>query len=396
LKKRKIAVITSSRADYGHLYWTLKAIQQNSSLALQLIVGGSHLAEEFGYSVNQIEKDGFVVSARLDTLVKQDSKTAMAETMAKLAVELTTFWQYQRPDVVLVIADRYEMLAPATVALCLGLPIVHIEGGDISQGAIDDQVRNGLTKMSHFHFAPTAEAVFRLQAMGEAKTRIQQVGALSLDNLSHQQIPDNCSLEERLGFKLEQPPIVVCLHPVTISDNPAEDAKQTLLALKSLQRQVIFCFPNADCGYRQIVKLCTDYCDNHSNAYLLVNLEHRYFWRLMMESDCMLGNSSAGIMETASISLPTVDVGDRQKGRTRAKNIIHAEAKSAQILSQLKIALSAKFKQQLKNIENPYSVDNDAAEKIATTLASLTLDSNFLRKEFYPVTRQQPYYFNQN
>ncbi len=393
---RKIAVITTSRADYGHLFWTLKAIQQHPALELQLIVSGSHLSDEFGYSVNQIKQDDFIISKQLDVLVPEDSKSAMAETLSKLSLELTRYLSETPPDLILVIADRYEMLAPANVGLCLGIPIIHIEGGDISQGAIDDQVRNALTKMSHFHFVPTQQALFRLQAMGEDKARIMQVGALSLDNLAHDYIPDKASLQNKIQQNLENPPILVCLHPVTISNEFCRDAKLTLQALQRLQQDVVFCFPNADSGYREIVALCENYCSKNRNASILVNLEHRFFWRLMMESACMVGNSSAGIMETASISLATVDVGDRQKGRIRAKNILHASSSAEDIFEKINLALSKKFQQQIKNISNPYCVDNNAAEKIANTLASLKINTNFLRKEYYPVTQQSPFYFIQD
>ena len=395
MKSRKIAVVTTSRADYGHLYWTLKAIRQHPALALQLIVSGSHLSVEFGYSIQQIKDDGFEIATELDVLVSEDSKTAMAETLSRLSLALTHYFSEQKPDIILVIADRYEMLAPANVGLCLGIPLVHIEGGDISQGAIDDQVRNALSKMSHFHFVPTQQALFRLQAMGEDKGRILQVGALSLDNLAHDLIPDKPSLETKIEQNLKTAPILVCLHPVTISEESSLDAKLTLLALQQLPQPIIFCFPNADSGYRKIVELCNEYCSKNAMASILVNLEHRYFWRLMMESACMVGNSSAGIMETASIFLATVDVGDRQKGRTRAENIIHATSNVDDILKKIKLALSEGFQQQIRKVSNPYCVDNNAAEKIANTLASLTLDTDFLRKEFYPVTQQTPFYFIQ-
>jgi len=392
---RKIAVVTTSRADYGHLFWTLKAIHQHPALELQLIVSGSHLSDEFGYSVQQIKQDGFDIATELDVLATDDSKAAMAETVSKLSLKLTRFLSQNLPDLILVIADRYEMLAPANVALCLGIPILHIEGGDISQGAIDDQVRNALTKMSHFHFVPTQQAVYRLQAMGEDKSRILQVGALSLDNLAHDLIPEKSSLEDKIDQTLKTAPILVCLHPVTISNEHCADAIATIEALQQLDQVVIFCFPNADYGYRQIIQLCKAYCEKNNKASMLVNLEHRFFWRLMMESACMVGNSSAGIMETASISLATVDVGDRQKGRIRATNIIHAESDAKDIIEKVKLALSGEFQQLIQNIENPYSVDNNAAEKIANTLAKLKIETAFLRKEFYPVSQQTPYYFIQ-
>ncbi len=395
MKKRKIAVLTSSRADYGHLFWTLKAIQQHPELCLDLIVSGSHLSEEFGFSVEQIIEDGFEISTKLDTLVADDSNMAMAETLAQLNLKLSRYLAISRPDIILVIADRYEMLAPANAALCLGLPIVHIEGGDISQGAIDDQVRNALSKMSHFHFVPTEEAGRRLIAMGEAQWRVLQVGALSLDNLSHSQIPDRKLLLKRIKLSLDEKPILVCLHPVTISEEPCKDTQQTMEALKTINQAVIFCFPNADSGYRQVINLCKKYCAHNQNASILVNLEHRYFWRLMMESACMVGNSSSGIMETASISLATVDIGDRQKGRTQAENILHAEAISSDIEKKIRIALSDSFRNQIQNISNPYSVDNNAADKIANTLAKLPLSIDLLRKEFYPVSQSLPYTFEQ-
>ncbi len=407
MKKRKIAVITTSRADYGHLFWTLKAISAHKQLILDLIVCGSHLNHDFGYSIQQIRDDGFLISAEFDTLVEKDTDQAMAQTISNTISELSRYLADSRPDLLLVIADRYEMLAPASVALCLRIPIAHVEGGDISQGAIDDQVRNALTKMSHLHFVPSKQAHHRVIAMGEAPWRVHTVGALSLDHLRESQIPSKKALELRLGITLTSAPILVTMHPLTLCKDPAAELTPVLEALSLFTDRmadklnvvvaeeipVIFCFPNADTGYLSLVAEVTQFCHKHKNCHLLVNLEHTYFWRLLMETHLMIGNSSSGIMETGSLALPTINVGDRQKGRLQGKNIINCRAEISELTQALNKASGSTFKKSLKSCINPYDAGKNASELIVNVLATVPLGLELLRKEYYEVTDSAPYFF---
>jgi len=394
-KPRIISIITTSRADYGHLLWTLRAIEQHPLLSLDLIVCGSHLSTEFGFSVDQVQQDGFTNFTILKTLCEGDKDTSMVETLALSIFELGKHLSLKRPDILLVIADRYEMLAPASVALCLGIPIAHIEGGDISQGALDDQVRNALTKMSHLHFVPSSDAYQRVIAMGEAPWRVEHAGALSLDNLKIGSLPSLAKLQSHFEFQLSENYFLICMHPVTLSTAPCDDIMAVLDALSHFGKkyQFIFCFPNADKGYRLIIDQVTRFCSRIKNAELIVQLEHQYFWTMMKHARLMIGNSSSGIMETPSLRLATLNVGDRQKGRLQAKNIIQCTSDTQAITAAIRQALSNEFQQSLQSVKNPYDSGKIASQLIANKLAQVPLGMELLRKEFYPVIKEEQYFF---
>ena len=258
-----------------------------------------------------------------------------------------------RPDLMLLTADRYEMLAPASVALALRIPIAHIEGGEISEGAIDDAVRNALTKMSHLHFTPTEQARDRVIAMGEQAWRVHRTGAPSIDYLTHMQLMDSAELERHLGHSLKPPVLVVAYHPLTLSQDTLIEADAFFSALQRLSGQVVFCFPNADAGSRQIIERARNHCESATNAYLHVNLPPEIYWSLLACADVMLGNSSSGIMETPSLGLPCVNVGDRQRGRQRAANIIDAPADSDAIVNAVNYAAAASVSRSLQRIGKP-------------------------------------------
>jgi len=384
MKSRTIAVITTSRADYGHLYWPLKALESHSDIHLQLIVTGAHLSAEFGETIQAIRADGFEITETVECLLSSDSDVGMAKTIGVAMLGLADCLGRLRPDLLLLIADRYEMLAPASVALALRIPIAHIEGGDISEGAIDDAVRNALTKMSHLHFTPTEPARRRVIAMGETCWRVHRVGAPSLDHLRHQRLPEKAEVERKLGLNLAHPTIVVAYHPVTLRRNTTEEADAFFAALDECPQQIVFCFPNADAGSRALIQRAETFCEARANATLFVNLDHLTYWRLLHEAALMIGNSSSGIMESPSLALPCVNVGDRQKGRLRAPNIIDTPAEKAAILAAVSKGLSHGFQQSLEGMSNPYG-DGRAGERIAEILATTPIDTRLLRKVATPL-----------
>src|SRR5580658_5038626 len=250
---RKIAVVTSSRADYCHLYWPLRELVAHPAVDLKIIALGPHLSPEFGCTVGEIERDGFRVDARIECLLSSDSDVGMAKTIGVATLGLADCLGAMRPDLLLVIADRYEMLAPAAVATALRIPLAHIEGGEISEGAIDDAVRNALTKLSHLHFASTETARARIISMGEESWRVHRAGAPSLDHLSRSTLLSREEVEGRLGIRLRRPAAIVTCHPTTMLLDPASEADGLFLALRSLPAQVLFCYPNADAGSRALI-----------------------------------------------------------------------------------------------------------------------------------------------
>src|SRR6516162_10860803 len=246
--KRKIAVVTTSRADYSHLYWPLHDLSLHPEVDLKLIAMGPHLSPEFGHTIREIEKDGFGIAARVECLLSSDSDVGMAKTIGVATLSLADTLGQLRPDLLLLIADRYEMLAPASVALALRIPIAHIEGGEISEGAIDDAVRNALTKMSHIHFTSTVKARRRVIALGEEEWRGHRAGAPSLDHLRRTELSNREQIESGLKINLKEPTVLVSYHPVTIAQHTLEEADALFAALGKLREQLIFCYPNADAG----------------------------------------------------------------------------------------------------------------------------------------------------
>lgn len=372
-------MLTTSRADYGHLYWPLRELQNHPDVQLELIVIGAHLSPEFGATVREIEKDGFAIGARLECLLSSDSDVGMAKTIGLAALSLADALGAMRPDILLLIADRYEMLAPASVALALRIPVAHIEGGEISEGAIDDAVRNALTKMSHIHFTSTEAARRRIIAMDEEAWRVHRAGAPSLDHLRRSTLLARAQLESQLGITLQKPAIVVAYHPVTIARDTLQEADAVFAALAKIPGQLVFCYPNADAGSRALIARTRAFVAERSGSHLLINLDPVTYWSLLRHADLLLGNSSSGIMETPSLALPAVNVGLRQRGRERARNIIDSEAHPAAILSAMEMALRPAFRASLAGMENPYG-DGHAAEKIVHVLTTVPLTQSLLMK----------------
>jgi UDP-hydrolysing UDP-N-acetyl-D-glucosamine 2-epimerase len=377
--KRRIAAITTSRADYGHLYWPLRDLADNEDVDLKLVALGSHLSPEFGNTVREIEKDGFEIAARIECLLSSDSDVGMAKTIGNATLSLADLLGHMRPDMLLLIADRYEMLAPASVALALRIPIAHIEGGEISEGAIDDAVRNALTKMSHIHFTSTDGARLRVIAMGEEEWRVHRAGAPSLDHLRRTELLNREQTESSLRLNLDQPTMLVSYHPVTIAEDTLQEADALFAALETLPDQLIFCYPNADAGSRSLINRTKSFLEARRKGLLFTNLDPRMYWSLLRQVDILIGNSSSGIMESASYSLPTVDVGIRQQGRERPMNVINAAPNVESIVAAIRDARSPQFRQSLEGMVNPYG-DGHASERIVRVLTDAPPSKELLLK----------------
>jgi len=377
--KRTIAVVTSSRADYSHLYWPLHDLKQHPDVDLKLIVLGAHLSPQFGETVQEIEKDGFPIAARLECLLSSDTDVGMAKTLGLAVLSLADLLGHMRPDLMLLIADRYEMLAPAAVALTLRIPVAHIEGGEISEGAIDDAVRNALTKMSHLHFTSTPAARARVIAMGEEPWRVHHAGAPSLDHLRRSRLLDRSELEERLHLELQSTAVMVAYHPVTLLRDTTEEADALFAALQETDGQVIFCYPNSDAGNHALLQRTRSFLSSRTDARLFVNLDAVTYWSLLREVAVLIGNSSSGIMESASFAVPVVNVGFRQKGRERARNVLDAEPEASAILAQIAKARSQVFRDSLAGMTNPYG-DGHAAETIVQVLTTISLGGLLVKR----------------
>jgi UDP-N-acetylglucosamine 2-epimerase (non-hydrolysing)/GDP/UDP-N,N'-diacetylbacillosamine 2-epimerase (hydrolysing) len=378
-KRRRIGVVTTSRADYSHLYWPLRELQARPEIELGVFALGPHLSPEFGTTVHEIERDGFPMQARIECLLSSDTDTGMAKTIGLAILSLADALTAWRPDLLLLIADRYEMLAPAATALAMRIPIAHIEGGEVSQGAIDDQVRNALTKMAHVHFTSTETARHRVIAMGEESWRIHRAGAPSLDHLCRSKLLDRRSLEERLGVQFTSPSLIAAWHPVTILRDTNVEANSLFAALVQHRGQILFVYPNADAGSHALIERTRALAETRAETHIFVNLDAVTYWSLLGQVDGMVGNSSSGIMEAASFALPVVNVGMRQQGRERARNIIDAPAETSAICAALTEALDPAFRTGLRGMSNPYG-DGTAAVRIANVLETVPLEGLLIKQ----------------
>jgi UDP-N-acetylglucosamine 2-epimerase (non-hydrolysing)/GDP/UDP-N,N'-diacetylbacillosamine 2-epimerase (hydrolysing) len=379
VNKRRIGVVTSSRADYSHLYWPLRELAANPAIDLGVFALGAHLSPEFGSTIDEIERDGFPIRARIECLLSSDTDTGMAKTIGIAILGLADAFTAWRPDMLLLIADRYEMLAPASVALALRIPVAHIEGGEISQGAIDDHVRNALTKLAHIHFTSTETARQRVIAMGEEPWRVHHAGAPSLDHLRRSTLLDRAALEARLALTFTPPTLIAAWHPVTILKDTNAEADAFFAALADTPGQLIFVYPNSDAGTYALIERTRALDETRPHTRIFVNLDAVTYWSLLGQVDALVGNSSSGIMEAASFALPTVNVGIRQQGRERARNIIDSLAETSAIHAAIQRALSPEFRETLRGMTNPYG-DGTAAATIARVLASVPLEGLLIKQ----------------
>jgi UDP-hydrolysing UDP-N-acetyl-D-glucosamine 2-epimerase len=376
---RRVGVVTTSRADYSHLYWPLRELAARPEIELGVFALGPHLSPQFGNTLKEIERDGFPIQSRIECLLSSDTDTGMAKTIGLAILGLADALTAWRPDLLLLIADRYEMLAPASTALALRIPIAHIEGGEVSQGAIDDAVRNALTKLAHVHFTSTEMARQRVIAMGEEPWRVHRAGAPSLDHLRRSTLLDRQALEARLGLRLKSPTLVAAWHPVTIHRDTNAEADAFFAAMAGAPGQLVFVYPNADAGSHALIERTKALAASRPDTHVFVNLDAVAYWSLLGQAAALAGNSSSGIMEAASFGLPVVNVGMRQQGRERARNVIDAPADADAIRAALARALSPEFRASLAGMSNPYG-DGTAAQTIASVLATVPLEGILIKQ----------------
>ncbi|MAJ27938.1 UDP-N-acetylglucosamine 2-epimerase (hydrolyzing) [bacterium TMED181] len=375
--------LTTSRADWGHLSSPLKHLLRVPELEVSLTAIGSHLSPEFGYTIDEIVSDGFEVQHKVECLLSSDTDQGMAKTIGLATLSLSDLFARERPDILLLIADRYEMLAPASVALAHRIPVAHIEGGEVSEGAIDHAVRQALTAMAHIHFVPTATARKRLLAAGEESWRIHQVGAPSIDHWVAGEAAADSEVRTTLQLDSEVSPLVVAWHPTTLDGEVALETQPFFDALEEVDEPLIFCFPNADAGSRSIRDRAREYCDRKPQASMHVNLSHRLYWGLLKCAQAIIGNSSSGIMEAPALELPCLNIGRRQQGRERSQCIVDVPAQREEILKGIAKVCDADFRASLSGMTHAYG-DGHAGERIAKVLADLPSREELLLKRALP------------
>jgi len=372
---RQIGVVTTSRADYGLLLPVLKRIRASRDLALQLFVSGTHLSARHGMTVREIEADGFAIAARIPLPLGGNTPEAVAKAMGRATSSFAGVYKRFRPDLLLVLGDRFEMHAAAAAAVPFGIPLAHIHGGEITLGAMDDQFRHSLTKLSHLHFAATKEYAGRIIGMGEEPWRVTVSGAPGLDNLRRMRLLSKRQLEKSYGIDLSMPAILITFHPVTLEQDNTEIYIDHLLeALVRLRGcHFVFTAPNADPGASAIRKRILRFVGSSERAFFVENFGTQGYLSMMARAAAMAGNSSSGILEAASFRLPVVNIGTRQEGRTRGRNVIDTGYGARQIGAAIALALSKEFRASLRGLKNPYG-DGKAASRIVSVLRDTRLD----------------------
>ncbi len=378
---KKIGVITFARSEYSSLKPVLKELIRQPDFETQLFVSGMHLSPIYGESIKVIESDGFEITARIPMAITEDSPNGVCSSLGELIANLSDEFVKHRPDLILMVGDRYELLAAASSALIHKIPIAHISGGDNTEGAIDNQIRHAVTKMSHLHFVSMSEHAQRVLQMGEEPWRVHITGDPALDDLRQGVQLGKPDLERRLGFHLESPLLLVTYHPTTLAaTSPAFEVECLLSALEKINATMVITSPNADVGNHVIIDKIKGFCLDHPHAHYVQNLGPN-FYNFLSVADAMVGNSSSGIWEAPSFRLPSVNIGDRQKGRLRVKNVIDSPLDSNAIYDSVRKALSADFRNNLDDLVNPYG-DGHASERIIRILNAHRNTTDLLAKRF--------------
>ena len=381
--KRKICVVTGTRAEYGLLYWLMKEIEADKDLELQLIATGMHLSPEFGLTYQEIEKK-FKINKKIEMLLSSDTPVGISKSMGLAQISFAEAYEELKPDIVVVLGDRYEIFSATSAAMIAKIPIAHIHGGETTEGAFDESIRHSITKMSHLHFTATSEYKNRVIQLGEHPNRVFNVGGMGIENIKRLKLLNKVEFEKSIDFKLNKRNILVTFHPVTLENSTAKEQFQELLdAIDELEDiNIIFTKANSDTNGRIINQMIDEYvAKNYRKSIGFISLGQLRYLSALQFVDAMVGNSSSGLAEAPSFKIGTINIGDRQKGRIKAKSIIDCEAKKSSIQQAFKKLYSKEFQEILKTTMNPYG-DGYASEKIVEIIKCVDL-KNILKKSFY-------------
>jgi UDP-hydrolysing UDP-N-acetyl-D-glucosamine 2-epimerase len=385
---RRIAVFTGSRAEYGLLYWLMRGIMRSATLELQVIAAAMHFAPEFGATWKEIGSDGFPIDARVEMLLASDSAVGVLKSMGLGVIGMADALDRLRPDALVVLGDRFETLAAAQSAVVLGIPLVHLHGGEITEGAYDDAFRHAITKFATWHFTATEDYRRRVIQLGESPDRVINCGALGLDHVLLTAPVSWAELCASLGFELREPYFLATYHPATnAEEDPVASVRALVAALDRFpDHQVVWTYPNADNGGRAIIAALHEHAAGRTSRFLVVpSLGTRRYLTILMHAAAVIGNSSSGIIEAPSLGVPTVDIGSRQRGRVAAQSVLHASADENSILEMLRSALSPEHRELARRRENPYGA-GCAAECIIGVLETADLNR---RKRFHDLEHDE-------
>ncbi|QDQ01373.1 UDP-N-acetylglucosamine 2-epimerase (hydrolyzing) [Lysinibacillus fusiformis] len=383
--KRKICVVTGTRAEYGLLYWLMERIQKNTELELQVIATGMHLSPEFGLTFRQIEKDGFIIVKKIDMLLSGDTPAAITKSIGLGVISFADAFQELKPDILVVLGDRFEVLAATQAAMVSRIPIAHIHGGELTEGLIDDPIRHSITKMSHIHFAASDDYKRRIIQMGEQPNRVFNVGTLGIEGIRKIELLSKEEFKEAIQFDVDKF-FLVTLHPTTLENGTAEQQIQTLLsALETFEDyKIVFTKTNADTDGRIINEYIENYVQqNQERCIVFDSLGQLRYLSAISHCAAVIGNSSSGLVEVPAFLKPTVNIGDRQRGRLKADSVIDCNFENQDIIEAINKSIDEVFLKEIQTMDQVYGEGN-TSEQMVNILKTISLDS-ILKKKFYDI-----------
>jgi len=385
MSKRKVCVVTGTRAEYGLLFWLMKEIEADTDLELQIIATGMHLSPEFGLTYKEIEKD-FKIDKKIEILLSSDTPIGISKSMGLAQISFAESYDELKPDIVVVLGDRYEIFSAASAAMVARIPIAHLHGGEATEGLIDEPIRHSITKMSHLHFTATEEYRKRVIQLGENPERVFNVGGMGIENIKRLKLLSKEEFESCINFKLNKRNILVTFHPVTLEKSTAKEQFQELLnAIDELsETNIIFTKANSDTDGRIINQMIDDYVAKNSNkAVAFTSLGQLRYLSALQFMDAVVGNSSSGIAEAPTFKIGTINIGDRQKGRIKASSVIDCQPNKKDIQKAFEKLYSNDFQESLKRTKNPYG-DGMPSKKIVDILKNIEL-TDIVKKHFYDI-----------
>ena len=380
---RKICVITGTRAEYGLMRWVMQGINDDPDLTLQVIATGMHLSPEFGLTYREIEKDGFLIDRKIEMLTSSDTPVGIAKSMGLGLIGFADALNELKPDLIVVLGDRFEIFAAVSAALVARIPVAHLHGGETTEGAFDEALRHSITKMSHLHFVAAIKYHERVIQLGEQPEHVFLVGGLGVDNIKRLKLLDRATLEASLDFKLGEKNLLITFHPVTLETSTATDQMAELLAALSAfeDTKLIFTMPNADTDGRALIKMVEQFVAQHPNARAYTSLGQLRYLSCIAQMDGVVGNSSSGLAEVPSFKKGTINIGDRQRGRLQTGSVINCEPLSQSIKSALAELYSSDFQARLVHVQNPYG-EGGASDQVVKIIKNFQING-IAKKSFY-------------
>jgi len=386
--KKKICVVTGTRAEYGLLRPLIKKIDENPKFKLQLIATGMHLSPEFGLTYRNIESDGFQIDEKVEILLSSDTSIGISKSMGLALISFSEYYQRLIPDLIIILGDRYETFSATAAASVANIPVAHLHGGELTEGAFDDSFRHSMTKMSYLHFTSTEEYRKRVIQLGESPERVFNVGALGVENILNLDLLSKNELENQLNISLSKKYLVIVFHAVTLENKTAENNfKELLKALDKYDSNIskVFIKGNSDTEGRIINQMIDDYVNENNNSYAFTSLSIENYLSLLKNCFAIIGNSSSGVLEAPTLNTPSINIGDRQKGRIKAESVFDCENNETDILSTLKEVDTLYLNNRVENVNNPYEKEGTSGKIIKVIEDYLLSNKIDLKKSFYDI-----------